>query len=578
MAKTGFRCIYDLKDTTAIADSTPTTAYNQTFGDISKVKDNIESSSYATLEQDFFLLDGSREEMPDAPEDIVFFSDTCSDENGQFTTDPILIILFSEQHSSIGIKFYFQDDFPLSMRIKWYDKDGYLTDNEVFSPNSLTYFAEHQVKDYMKIEVIFERTKPYRYVKLRYIEYGTEYVFGEGGLPVKDGSLVEECQLIPDKIAINKLTFKLIDENDDFNLGNIKGKHQVLQAGQQALCYEKVDGTDILLGKFFLQSYKTDKNVTTITCTDYKGRLDEHNFREGKVYNGELAGTVIDSIMQAAGIEEYTVADEVRRCRLYGWLKIQTCRKALREVLFACGAVIDDSRSESLNIYRTNRVITSTIARSRKFSTVTTSNDYISDVSIKYPEYTLGTEDKQITKGTYEPGTYTIELSSPVNPDSISINTGQINEVKNNYITFTVTDTEAAEVILTGKQYSKEDITVTASVDKVEAGKSRATKSFICTLLNAQQAAKRAAEILDYYNLTLGIKAKYVSQGERTSQWALVENADRAYGNYVAGIEKLTTDLTGGFLSTAQLRGYYLLTVDSYYTGEIYAGEEVGDI
>lgn len=578
MAKTGFRCIYDLKDTTAIADSTPTTAYNQSFGDISKIKDNIETASYATLEQDFFLLDGSRDEMPDAPEDIVFFSDTCSDENGQFATDPILIILFSEQHSSIGIKFYFQDDFPLSMRIKWYDKDGYLTDNEVFSPDSLTYFAEHQVKDYMRVEIVFERTKPYRYVKLRYIEYGTEYVFGEGGLPVKDGSLVEECQLIPDKIAINKLTFKLIDENDDFNLGNIKGKHQVLQAGQQALAYEQVDGADILLGKFFLQSYKTDKNVTTITCTDYKGRLDEHNFREGKVYNGELAGTVIDSIMRAAGIEEYTVTDEVRKCRVYGWIKIQTCRKALREVLFACGAVADDSRSESLNIYRTNRVITGTIARNRKFSTVTTSNDYISDVSIKYPEYTLGTEDKQITKGTYEPGTYTIELSSPVNPDSVTINTGQIIEVKNNYITFTVTGTEAAEVILTGKQYSKEDITVTASVDKVEAGKSRATKSFICTLLNAQQAAKRAAEILDYYNLTLGIKAKYVSQGERTSQWALVENADRAYGNYVAGIEKLTTDLTGGFLGTAQLRGYYLLTVDSYYTGEIYAGEEVGDI
>ena len=48
----------------------------------------------------------------------------------------------------------------------------------------------------------------------------------------------------------------------------------------------------------------------------------------GKVYNGELAGDVIDSIMQAAGIEEYTVTDEVRKCKLYGWLKIQTCRKS----------------------------------------------------------------------------------------------------------------------------------------------------------------------------------------------------------------------------------------------------------
>lgn len=97
----------------------------------------------------------------------------------------MIIILFQEQHSSIGLKFYFLDDYPLQMRIKWYDKDGYLTDNVVFEPDALTYFAEHQVKDYMKIEVTFERTKPYRYVKLRYIEYGTEYIFGEGGLPVR---------------------------------------------------------------------------------------------------------------------------------------------------------------------------------------------------------------------------------------------------------------------------------------------------------------------------------------------------------------------------------------------------------
>ena len=63
---------------------------------------------------------------------MYFFSDTCADENGQFTDDPMIIILFQEQHSSIGLKFYFLDDYPLQMRIKWYDKDGYLTDNVVF--------------------------------------------------------------------------------------------------------------------------------------------------------------------------------------------------------------------------------------------------------------------------------------------------------------------------------------------------------------------------------------------------------------------------------------------------------------
>ena len=87
-----------------------------------------------------------------------------------------------------------------------------------------------------------------------------------------------------------------------------------------------------------------------------------------------------------------------------------------------------------------------------------------------------------------------------------------------------------------------------------------------------------AEKILDYYSLQLGLKIKILNEGDKPIDWAEVYNTNRNYGSYVAGFEKITTDLTGGFVSTAKLRGYYKLLADYYYTGELFAGEEIGDI
>lgn len=574
MRKTGFYAKYGLFDTTARDDSTLTTASNQDFGSIEKAKDDIESEDYATLEEDYFLLDGSMPEMPDNPDDAVYFSTELSGADGTFIDPPSFTISFTENHTSYGLTFYFVGDAPLEMEIQWYDLAGIQISKKAYTVTGNKFFAQNQVENYGKLIITFTKANPYRYVKFRYIEYGTELICGAGGMPVKDASLIEECNPISDKIAINKLKFKLIDENDEFNVGNISGLHKVLQNGQEAIVYENVDDVQILLGKFFLSGHSTDKNVTTISCVDFKGLLDNNKFRGGRVYAGDLAGGVIDEIMAAAGITEYTVDDETRNTPLYGWLKIQTCRKALREVLFACGSVADSSRSLTLDIYKPDRKIHSTVKRSRKFSTDVENEDYISDVSVKFPVYTLESEAKQVAKGSYAAGTYTVDLSSPAS--DMTINTGEILEQSNNYVTFRIE--EAADVVISGRKYSKEDLTVTASVKKVSAGQIRNSKSFSCTVVDAEQASLIAEKILDYYSLQLGLKIKILNEGDKPIDWAEVYNTNRNYGSYVSGFEKITTDLTGGFVSTAKLRGYYKLLADYYYTGELFAGEEIGDI
>lgn len=574
MRKTGFYAEYGLFDITAREDSTLTTASNQTFGSIAMAKDDIESADYATLEKDYFILDGSMPEMPDKPVDVVYFSELLSDADGNFLEAPEFIIDFTENHTSYGLTFYFVGDYPLEMEIVWYDMSGTQISGKTFVVTGNKFFAQNQVENYGKLLIRFKKAKPYRYVKFRYIEYGTILTFGKGGLPVKDASLIEETDPISDKIAMNKLSYKVIDEEDTFNVGNINGLHKVLQNGQECVAYERVNEDIVLLGKFFLSGNSTDKNITSLSCVDFKGLLDNNTFRSGRVYDGEPAGVVIDEIMAAAGITDYTITDEVRNVPLYGWLKIQTCRKALREVLFACGAVVNSSRSLSLNIYISERKITGMIKRSVKFSTSAKQEDYISDVSVKYPVYTLAEQTSQVAKGHYLPGTYTVDLSSPA--AEMTIDNGSILEQTNNYVQFQIS--EETDAVISGKKYQKEDLTITASIKDIAAGNIRKTKSYTCTVLSGSRAQLIADKILDYFGLRLGLKIKYLNAGDKPADWAEIQNVNRDYGNYVAGFEKITTDLTGGFISTADLKGYYKLVADYYYTGEIFAGDEIGEV
>ena len=573
MRKTDFQAEYELMDVTAIVDSTPSTSSNQAFADISDLTEDVQTEDYATLEEDYFLLDGSFPEMPDVPDDEVFFSSAMSDANGDFVSDPNFTVEFTENHTSYGLTFYFVGDLPLEMVVEWYTLDNILLDRKVYEPDASAYFAQNQVENYGKIIVTFTKAKPYRYVKLRFVEYGTRWVVGIDGLPCENAELTEEINGEASKIPVNTLSFKVIDAENQFNLGNMDGIHRVLQQGQKCTAHEYVDGTPILLGVFYLNKSSASKNVASLECQDAKGMLDNVDFIGGAVYDGTTtAGTVIAQIMVAAGITDYSVDADTASVPLYGWLKNQTCRKALNEILFACGSLCDTSHSETFRIFRPSKTIVSNIKRGRKFSTATEQKDYISDVSVKYSVYTLDASTSQVAKGHYLPGTYTVLLSSPA--ANMTATGATITEQTNNYVRFTVAS--EGDVIISGNKYKKEDLTETASIAHVEGGATRKSKSFTNTLLDASGAMARASELLDYYKDRLGIKIKFLPEEEKPSEWCLIQNETKQYVEYVAGVEKITTDLTGGFVATAEMRGYYNVNPFFYYMPEIYGNDDIG--
>lgn len=593
--KTEFFVEYDLFDTTALQDAAESTESNAAFADISLIKDKVPAPAYGTLEHNFFVLDGSREEFLDAPDDLVYFSKDFVQRDSSYgycgaelyTGDDFsgaveetcqkqsILVQFTENHTSYGITLHFAEDYPLEIEIAWYDLFGILKSRKRFYPDAPVYFCKNQVEEYGRIEITFIRALPYHNAKLQHIEYGTKIIWGSD--TIKTGKLVNDTDPISDKIKTDKLTFNFVDKEDDFNIGNADGLHRTFQKRQQMFPYEIVDGVRVPLGVFFLDTNSTTKNISKLSAIDYKGMLSNTDFKEGRIYCGDLAGGVIDEIMEAAGIRDYVVDDETANTPLYGTLKIQTCQKALREVLFACGSIINTSHRIGVEIHKNNRIVTTGIPRSRKFSTTLQTDHYVSDVNVKYKTWTLDEKVTEITKGIYGAGVHTIQLTNPA--ANITTSAGLILKQMPYYIELKISEETRTEVVISGQKYTGEELAVLSSIEHIKSGEVRNTKTFSGTLLNFESAKRVADDILDYYQLQQIIKTKHLASHEKTGDWAEIENTVLDHANFVAAIESLSTDLTGGFISTSKCRGYFKLVTDYCYADdELYADEGMGEV
>lgn len=556
---------YNQFDTTALDDAAETTTSNQTFGNLALLKDKEEPFKYMTLEEDFTVLDGSFSELPDVPADVVYWSNVMSDESGNFSTNPSMTINFDTNHSSVGLTLNFSEDYPTEMNIVWYNSTNQILSEKTFTVNALEYIAMNKVDNYRKIVITFTKASPYRYVKLWYIGYGKEYIFGED--IVKAGNLVQEVDPISDKITNDKMTIELMDKDNNFNLGNPDGLHTIFQRNQKLLPFRVKDGVTTQLGEWYLNDFTVDKNTVKMSTVDKIGLLDNFNFETGEVYVNESAGLILQEIFATAGITNYQIDSETSNTLLSGTLKKQTCRKALREVLFACGSICE-THSGMVNIKKQSKVVQSTVTRDRKFSTVPTKNDYVSDISIKYTNYVLNTSTVEILKASYKAGTHRIEFSYPV--DNLTVNTGTI--VGQNAYYCILTLATDSDIIISGNKYDAQEVETTYSLPEIASGEIRKAKTFTATLVNSELAMTRAKEILDYYQMGLSISARFVNDVEETGNYAIIENVNSEYGNYIAGIEKMTTNLIG-FVSNGTMRGYYQSFTEDNYCGEFYCGE-----
>ncbi len=557
-------------DVTALSDATPSTDDNQPIGNVELFEAEYLQEDYGTTELNQFVLSGEKSILPDAPEDIAFWSEESRDDC-TFENNPKLRIQFTTQHTSAAITLYFVDVPPAELVITWYTLSGTKLISKTFYPDSLVYVCNNPVQNYGRIEIEFIRTAyPVRYVKLQYILYGKYIVWDQD--MIKSGKVQEDIDVTSATIPINKADLSIVDVHNDFDIGNEDGAWKSIQKTQEVNLTEYREGEWIPIGAFYVDDFSFSQNVATFKLIDGVGLMDKYTFYDGRIYINEPAGNILQEVFAAAGITKYSIEDEVADTQLTGYLGIQTCRKALQRICFACGAVADDSRSDTIKIYKPDRYVSSTVGTNRKLNghTKVSLDKYVSGVSIECKSYALEDKTTDIYKGSLQAGDTRITFSEPYQPESITATEGTIRTVKTNYL---VVHMEAAgECVISGRKYANTAFTYQKNVALLEAGETESLKKFTdCTLHNTGQLPAVAENLLNYYALRKQVNMKYLEQREQVGNWVNIESMTGGISTTL--IESQSVDLTGGYIATAKCRGYSTLVTDLAYTGEFYAGE-----
>lgn len=551
---------YDLFDRTAADDATCTSGASQPFSDTSKLTVGTNFGNYGTLERNSFVLDGTMD-IFDHNDTISFFSNEMSNSRGEFNHNPSIDIQFTENHSSVAIGLYFADDFPQECVVTWKTLRGNVLQRRTFSITSSYAILDYPVTNYGGIVIEFTKTSPNRYVKLNKIEFGKSMTWDE--TTIMSCSLVEEIDLTGETMPISTITFKILDEDDLCNIGNSNGYHQYVQKGQQILPYVVINGVATYLGKYYVTSLSESNNSATFKCEDVIKRLDGITFYKGDVYSKAIAGPIIESILQTAGITDYFIEDDVYNSVISGAISPMSCRNALAKITFATMSLVSTKRSDTLYFYKDSKAVAHTIGRDRKISTKATKRDYVSGVSLTYDKYTLSSEEKDIVTEQYPVGSTLITFDSPYT--NVTASVGNILESGKYYCILSLT--ESQEVTISGNPYDKSEITSSVSINALDSGESENVKEYRGVLADADTATVIGESLLKYLQYRLELDIKYLANEEILSSWCIVKNPISSYNDYIAGITSITTDLVGGFVADAKLVGYYDYSDFNYFAG-----------
>lgn len=564
---------FDLEDTTAIQRAAYTFTDNQSFGGTGPFRAKKAAVNHGYMGRNQFVLDGSLQEIPDDQGEVGFWSMQKSGKNRTFEKNPVIEVRFRENHTSTGLTLVFEGEAPKKMMITWYDLGGDKITEGVFTPVSLWCFCRKQVKNYAGIRVEFLETHyAERCIRLQYIIYGQYITWSD--LDVKTTKVTEQIDESNATQPVNTAQVDIIDEDNDFDIANPSGAWNSAEYYQKLVLQEYKDGNLIDCGTFYLSGWSFKSNVASFKAVDAVGYLDTVTYREGTVLDHARAKDVIDSVMAAAGWTDYVVDDKIADMELVGYLKKQTCRNALKEICFALGAQATCSRSDVITIRQPDRYIATYVGPDRKFQgkTQVALGDYVAQVAVTLPNYTLGTEAKNVYKATVDPGSYLVEFSAPVDPASVQATGGEVSNIHEGYCTLTVKT--AGECEITAKTYTSQDFTLTQDVDSLDAGQTAVTKKYTAALYCPAQIYKVMRSLLSYYQLRKTVQMTYLLDKEVAGKWVGVTDMDNQTSS--ALIKEQTIDLAGGFIAQAKCVGYDKISVASYFTGkELYAGEDI---
>lgn len=482
----------------------------------------IQVDKYGTLEQDFYLLDGTYKDFPNEPTNMEYMSEEMSDANGNFAQPIVMTRTFTNRYSSTGLTIKFDTntgDYCPEVTIQWYRDEELLLEKTVY-PTSKEFVSNQLVEAFNKVILTFYKTsKPYRYLKIYYLIDGLVRIFEDNELT--NIQITEQISETAEELPMNTLDFKIIAQSE---------LSYLFQSKQPMQLYRN----NLLIGNFFIDKVTQQAfNTFKLNMFDYIGILDAERTMGG-IYNNIPLATLVTEIL---GTIPYELDASFSNIMLNGYIPICTKREALQQIAFSIGAIIDTSRSNLIMIKPYSSIVLSVLGTDKVFKGIETEiSSLVTKVEIIEHNYSAVSESVNIYEGILN-DTIKIEFNEPIH--SLSITNGTIGESGVNYAIISGTGNT---VVLTGQKYSdntkiitRENMLTTAStIEKVK----KYENTTLVTSSNSSDVADRISAICF---LNKKIKSKIILNNELVGDKVTIATE---YGNKNARILLLELDIT----------------------------------
>lgn len=441
--------------------------------------------------------------------------------------------------------------------------------------------------------------------------------FGEGDFV--EARLTEEFSPLSVTFPISTLDFSIYSDNLDFSVINPTGAFETLATIQPIAVYEMVGGTPIYLGQFYLKDWENkNEKVKSFTAYNAVGLLDRITYRGGLWLTPVTVGSLIANILDSSNLG-YEIDPEVAAIELTGWLPISTAREALQQVAFAASAYLLVSRRDTVIVgrlaqssieksgirvgvgrtgqtrvwqlrwrptqtfvYTASGVVTQGLrssvgktGQSRNWQKKWRPSQWegvkplveisagehggrslnlrplITGVEITAHDLTSATGKMDVLDQTMVAGVHEVHFLQPLH--DLVITGATITESGANYAIITVATPGAVK--LTGQVYISTDTIYGRYLDPVPGRKDNIIKVEDGTLVTKTNGAEICEKLFNYYQQRYIQKMKLFAPSGYIEVGSMVD-VETLYSNRLFGvIERMDTDLTGGFVAETEVTG-----------------------
>lgn len=307
------------------------------FSDITQIPYGIASPALVTCELNGWGL--SHEYRLRKPEEkVAFWSSSLSGTDCTFTSEPYIIIKFTEQITTTGITVQFAsnlNDYCTEIRVQWI-QNGVLKDVATVYPTESLFTLNKTVEAFDRIEILFRKTSlPKKRAKIEGVTMGVIRDFGLRELITVKA--IHEIDLISDTVPINVL---------DATIHSADDVEWLFQKKQPVEAFEG----EKLIGTYYIEKGE-QKGLRdfSFTCKDIISLLELKTTQGGLWLADTPLTTILSEIFGDA--VEFEIDEAYKNSTLRGYIAEMKQREALQHICFALGAVVDTSGTSAIKIF-----------------------------------------------------------------------------------------------------------------------------------------------------------------------------------------------------------------------------------